>query len=191
MIFELINLLFNHFFNRFLSFHHMGWYNQCVFHLVFCYFYLKHFLHNLNRLYELSVNIDRLSAEVHLRGTFALELAPRRRGPLDNSEADRRNPTRTVQVDSDSTLKRRPMAFGTTGRLGPPPTPAAPPGDPRRAPLSPQSDGEAVPCLTKHWRARRHHRWQLDSDLSDALAHLARDWRAAKAPVVQRKPGEG
>ncbi len=38
-----------------------------------------------------------------------------------------------------------PTAFGTTGRLGLPSTPAAPPGDPRRAPLNHQSDGEAVP----------------------------------------------
>jgi hypothetical protein len=38
-----------------------------------------------------------------LRGTVALELAPGRGGPLDNSEADRRRPTRAVQVDSDST----------------------------------------------------------------------------------------
>jgi hypothetical protein len=36
----------------------------------------------------------------------------------------------------------------------------------------------------------RHCR-QLDSDTGDALAHLALDWHAAQAPVVQRKPGEG
>jgi hypothetical protein len=34
------------------------------------------------------------------------------------SEADRRRPTRAVQVDSDSTSKRRSTAFGTIGRLG-------------------------------------------------------------------------
>jgi hypothetical protein len=45
-----------------------------------------------------------LAAEARLRGTVTLELAPGRRGPLDNSEADRRRPTRAVQVDSDSSI---------------------------------------------------------------------------------------
>jgi hypothetical protein len=63
-----------------------------------------------------------LAAGARLRGTVALELAPGRRGSLDNSEADRCRPTRAVQVDSDSSSKRRPTAFGATGRLGLPST---------------------------------------------------------------------
>jgi hypothetical protein len=44
------------------------------------------------------------------RGALALELAGRR-GPLDNSEAYRRSPTRAVQVDSDSTPKSDANCF--------------------------------------------------------------------------------
>jgi hypothetical protein len=88
----------------------------------------------------------RLAAGARSRGTVASELAPRRRGPLDNSEADRRRPTRAVQVDSDSTSKsysngfrhdrptRTPTDSGLHRRC-----------DPHKAPLSPQSDGEAAP----------------------------------------------
>jgi hypothetical protein len=88
----------------------------------------------------------RLAAGARSRGTVALELAPGQRGPLDNSEADRRRPTRAVQVDSDSTSKsysngfrhdrptRTPTDFGLHRRC-----------DLHKAPLNPQSDGEAVP----------------------------------------------
>ncbi len=70
----------------------------------------------------------RLAAGARSRGTVALELAPGRRGPLDNSEADRRRPTRAVQVDSDSTSKSysndfRPRHDRPTRTVGLPSTP--------------------------------------------------------------------
>ncbi len=89
---------------------------------------------------------DRLAAGARSRGTVALELAPGRRGPLDDSEADRRRPTRMVQVDWDSTSKSysndfrhdRPTQTPTDSWLHRR-------CDRHKAPLSPQSDGEAVP----------------------------------------------
>jgi hypothetical protein len=133
----------------------------------------------------------RLAAEARLRGTVALELAPGRRGPLDNSEADRRRPTRAVQVDSDSTPKSDANDF----RHDRPTRTPIDSGLHRRATLvGPRSAVSQMerqfPARNKGGRLGRYCR-HLDSDTSDALAHLALDWHATQAPVVQRKPGEG
>jgi hypothetical protein len=139
---------------------------------------------------------ERLAAGARLRDTVALELAPGRRGPLDNSEANRRRPTRAVQVDSDSTSKsdandfrhHRPTRTPTDSGLH------------RRATLvgprhALQSDGEAVPGPQQLAEDRGDAAGNLTRTLwnqsVDALAHLALDRHAAQAPVVQRKPGEG
>ncbi len=114
---------------------------------------------------------------------MGLELAPGRRGPLDNSEADRRRPTRAVQVDSDSTSKSysndfrhdRPTRTPTDYRRC----------DPHKAPLSPQSDGEAVPGPQQLAEDRGDTAGNLTRTLGsgDALAHLALDRHAAQAPA--------
>ena len=124
-----------------------------------------------------------MAAGARSRGTVALELAPGQRGPLDNSEADRRRPTRAVQVDSDSTSKsypndfrhdrptRTPIDSGLNRRC-----------DPHKAPLSPQSDGEAAPRPATIGGGPGRYCRQLDSDTGDALAHLALDRHAAHSP---------
>ena len=96
-----------------------------------------------------------------------------------------------VRFKSTRTLPQRvtPTAFGTTGRLGLPSTPAAPPGAlarprPATSQMERQSPGRKANGRGQYCR-------QLDSDSSDTLAHLAQDRHAAQAPVVQRKPGEG
>ncbi len=119
----------------------------------------------------------RLAAGARSCGTVALELAPGRSGPLDNSEADRRQPTRAVLVDSDSTPKRRSTAFGTTGRLGLPPTWM----HCRETLVGPRSVGwRGGPRPVASAGARGQHRRQLDSDTSDTLAHLALDRQPPK-----------
>jgi hypothetical protein len=117
-----------------------------------------------------------------LRGTVALELAPGRRGPLDNSEADRRRHTRAVQVDSDSTSKSDANDF----RHDRPTRTPTDSGLHRRATLigprsAFQSDGEAVPGPQ-----------QLAEDRGDTAGNLTRTlwmrWRTLHWTGMLPKP---
>jgi hypothetical protein len=107
------------------------------------------------------------------------------RKPIDAAPRVRFKSTRTQRQ------RATPTAFGTIGRLGPHRLWAAPPVRPSQGPAQPSVGwrGSSRPASIGG-RPGRHCR-QLDSDTGDALAHLALDWHAAQAPVVQRKPGEG
>jgi hypothetical protein len=101
------------------------------------------------------------------------------RNPIDAAPRARFKSTRTIPQ------RAMPTTFGDSDSHQ---LRAAPPGDPRRAPLSPSVGwrGSSRPATIGGGPGR--YCWQLDSD---ALAHLALDRHAAQAPVVQRKPGEG
>ncbi len=101
--------------------------------------------------------------------------------PIDAAPRARFKLTRTLPQ------RVTPTAFGTTGRLGHRLRLH------RRATLvGPRS---AFSRMERQFPARNNgggpgeYCRQLDSDSSDTLAHLALDWHATQAPVVQRKPG--